>query len=156
MWDGGLDAEAIRDIRRMKARIEAERIPSGEDPDFHLKLGRGSLSDIEFTAQLLQLQYGVKATGTLDALRALADSDVLADDDAVTLAEAYQFCERVRNRWFLVNSAPGDSLPTQPEPLLWLSRSLDISPSTLREDYRRVTRRARRVVERVFYGLPGR
>ena len=140
----------------MKARIEAERIPSGEDPDFHLKLGRGSLSDVEFTAQLLQLQYDVKATGTLDALRALADSDVLVDDDAVTLADAYQYCERVRDRWFLVNSAPGDSLPTQPEPLLWLSRSLDVSPSTLREDYRRVTRRARRVVERVFYGLPGR
>jgi glutamate-ammonia-ligase adenylyltransferase len=156
VWDGGLDAEAIRDIRRMKARIEAERIPPGEDPDFHLKLGRGSLSDVEFTAQMLQLQYGVKATGTLDALRALADSDVMAVDDAEVLAVAYEFCERVRNRWFLVNSAPGDSLPTQPEPLLWLSRSLDTTPGNLREDYRRVTRRARRVVERVFYGLPVR
>ena len=77
VWDGGLDAEAIRDIRRMKARIESERIPPGEDPDFHLKLGRGSLSDVEFTAQMLQLQYGVKATGTLDALRALAAGDVM-------------------------------------------------------------------------------
>ncbi len=156
VWDGGLDAEAIRDIRRMKARIESERIPMGEDPDFHLKLGRGSLSDIEFTAQLLQLQYGVKATGTLDALRALCDSDVMTVEDAEVLAVAYAFCERVRNRWFLVNSAPGDSLPTQPEPLLWLSRSLDTTPGNLREDYRRVTRRARRVVERVFYGLPVR
>jgi [glutamine synthetase] adenylyltransferase / [glutamine synthetase]-adenylyl-L-tyrosine phosphorylase len=156
VWDGGLDAEAIREIRRMKARIESERIPTGEDPDFHLKLGRGSLSDIEFTAQMLQLQYGVKATGTLDALRALADSDVMADDDAGVLAVAYEFCEKVRNRWFLVNSAPGDSLPTQPEPLLWLSRSLDTTPGELREDYRRVTRRARKVVERVFYGLPVR
>jgi glutamate-ammonia-ligase adenylyltransferase len=156
VWDSGLDTEAIREIRRMKARIEAERIPPGEDPDFHLKLGRGSLSDVEFTVQLLQLQYGVKATGTLDALRALADSDVMAADDASVLAEAYQFCERVRNRWFLVNSAPGDSLPTQPEPLLWLSRSLDTTPGSLREDYRRVTRRARRGGERVFYGLPVR
>jgi len=156
VWDRGLDAEAIRDIRRMKARIESERIPPGEDPDFHLKLGRGSLSDVEFTVQMLQLQYGVKATGTLDALRALADSDVMTVGDAEVLAVAYEFCERVRNRWFLVNSAPGDSLPTQPEPLLWLSRSLDTTPGNLREDYRRVTRRARRVVERVFYGLPVR
>ncbi len=156
VWDGGLDAEAIREIRRMKARIESERIPPGEDPDFHLKLGRGSLSDIEFTAQMLQLQYGVKATGTLDALRALAESSVMAVEDAEVLAVAYEFCERVRNRWFLVNSAPGDSLPSQPEPLLWLSRSLDTTPGNLREDYRRVTRRARRVVERVFYGLPVR
>jgi glutamate-ammonia-ligase adenylyltransferase len=156
VWDGGLDAEAIREIRRMKARIESERIPPGEDPDFHLKLGRGSLSDVEFTAQMLQLQYGVKATGTLDALRALAESSVMAVEDADVLAIAYEFCERVRNRWFLVNSAPGDSLPSQPEPLLWLSRSLDTTPGDLREDYRRVTRRSRRVVERVFYGLPVR
>ena len=68
MWDDGLTADDVREIRRMKARIESERIPSGEDPEFHLKLGRGSLSDIEFTAQLLQLQYGIKATGTVDAL----------------------------------------------------------------------------------------
>jgi glutamate-ammonia-ligase adenylyltransferase len=153
VWDNGLTAEEIREIRRMKARIEAERIPPGEDADFHLKLGRGSLSDIEFTAQLLQLQYGVRATGTLDALRALGDSDVLTAEDTTTLSEAYAFCEQVRNRWFLVNSAPGDSLPAQPESLLWLSRALDTSPAGLREEYRRVTRRARKVVERVFYGL---
>ena len=153
VWDGGLDADAIREIRRMKARIESERIPPGEDPDFHLKLGRGSLSDVEFTVQLLQLQYGVKATGTLQGLHQLAQSDVIARDDAEVLGEAYRFCERVRNRWFLVNSAPGDSLPTQPEPLAWLARSLDTSPGRLRDDYRRVTRRARKVVERVFYGV---
>jgi glutamate-ammonia-ligase adenylyltransferase len=137
----------------MKARIEAERIPMGEDPDFHLKLGRGSLSDIEFTAQMLQLQFDVKATGTLGALNALAASDVLSLEDAATLAEAYEFCEMVRNRWFLVNSAPSDSLPMQPEPLLWLSRALETSSGELREHYRRVTRRSRKVVERVFYGL---
>lgn len=154
VWGAGLSAEAIRDIRRMKARIETERIPLGEDPDFHLKLGRGSLSDIEFTAQMLQLQYDVRATGTIDALRALSDRDVLDPDDAEVLVESYEFCERVRNRWFLVNSAPGDSLPSQPESLLWLARALDTEPSELREHYRRVTRRARAVVERVFYGLP--
>ncbi len=153
VWGNGLSADEIRDIRRMKARIETERIPPGEDPDFHLKLGRGSLSDIEFTAQMLQLQYDIKATGTLGALHALAASDVLAADDAAVLAEAYEFCEMVRNRWFLVNSAPSDSLPMQPEPLLWLSRALGTSSGELREHYRRVTRRSRRVVERVFYGL---
>ena len=156
VWGPGLSAEGIRDIRRMKARIEAERIPMGEDPDFHLKLGRGSLSDIEFTVQLLQLQYDVKATGTIDGLRALAQGDVLDPEDAAILAEAYEFCERVRNRWFLVNSAPSDSMPTQPESALWLARSLDTEPGALREHYRRVTRRSRSVVERVFYGLPSK
>ena len=156
VWGSGLTVEQIRDIRRMKARIETERIPIGEDPDFHLKLGRGSLSDIEFTAQLLQLQYDVRATGTIDALHSLSDRDVLDPDDAAILVESYEFCEKVRNRWYLVNSAPGDSLPTQPESLLWLARALDTDPSELREQYRRVTRRARAVVERVFYGLPAK
>lgn len=154
VWGPGLSAEGIRDIRRMKARIEAERIPIGEDPDFHLKLGRGSLSDIEFTTQMLQLQFDVRATGTLAALQALAKQDVLAHEDAEILIEAYSFCEQVRNRWFLVNSAPGDSLPTQPESLLWLARAMETEPGSLRQHYRRVTRRARSVVERVFYGLP--
>jgi len=154
IWRGGLTADQMRDIRRMKARIEAERIPPGEDPEFHLKLGPGSLSDVEFAAQMLQLQYGVRATGTLDALRALRDADVLIPDDAEVLGEAYEFCERVRNRWFLVNSGPGDALPSRAEEQVWLSRSLDTTPGGLRDHYRRVTRRSRKVVERVFYGLP--
>jgi glutamate-ammonia-ligase adenylyltransferase len=154
VWRPGLSAEGIRDIRRMKARIETERIPIGEDADYHLKLGRGSLSDIEFTTQMLQLQYDVRATGTIDGLRALREADVLDTEDAAILTEAYEFCEQVRNRWYLVNSAPGDSLPSQPESLLWLARSLDTHTGELREQYKRVTRRARAVVERVFYGFP--
>ncbi|WP_334141910.1 bifunctional [glutamine synthetase] adenylyltransferase/[glutamine synthetase]-adenylyl-L-tyrosine phosphorylase [Rhabdothermincola sp.] len=155
VWGTGLTPDEVLEIRRMKARVENERIPPGEDPLFHLKLGRGSLSDVEFTAQMLQLRSGVRATGTLPALAALERADVLDGSDADVLAEAYRYCGEVRNRWFLVNSAPSDSLPTQPEPLRWLARSLDTTPTELRERYRRVTRRARRVVERVFYGQQG-
>ena len=156
VWGRGLSETERREIRLMKARIESERIPIGEDPDFHLKLGRGSLSDIEFTAQLLQLEHDVRAPGTLAGLAALNDIGAIDPADAAVLVEAFEFCEKVRNRWFLVNSAPGDSLPTQPEPMLWLARSLETDPATLRADYRRVTRRARAVVDRVFYGRPGR
>ena len=152
VWDKGLNAEETREIRRMKARIEHERIPTGEDPAFHLKLGRGSLSDIEFTVQLLQLRHGLRAPGTVAALELLAEEGRLDPADAAALLESYRFCERTRNRWFLVNSAPGDSMPTDPAEQLWLARSLDMTTGELREEYRRVTRRARRVVERVFYG----
>ncbi len=152
VWDGGLSAEDTREIRRLKARVERERIPAGEDPAFHLKLGRGSLSDIEFTAQLLQLRHGVTGTSTVAALESLTATRVLDRTDADILIEAYRFCEGTRNRWYLVNSSPGDALPGQPNELLWLARSLGTTPTELREHYRRVTRRARRVVERVFYG----
>jgi len=142
----------LREIRRMKARIERERMPAGEDPQFHLKLGRGSLSDIEFTAQLLQLRHGVRATGTMAALDALAAAGVLAEEDRAVLAAAYRFCERTRNRWFLVKGSPGDALPSQGDQLAKLARSLGTTGGELRETYRRVTRRARQVVERLFYG----
>jgi len=148
----GLSAEEVREIRRMKARIEKERLPAGEDARFHLKLGRGSLSDIEWTTQLLQLVHGVRGTGTVEALEALRDAGHLAEDDATTLLETYEFLEHTRNRLSLVNSAPGDALPSQPEPLTWLARSLDSNAAELREQYRRMTRRSRRIVERLFYG----
>ena len=151
VWQPMTDDD-VREIRRMKARIERERIPAGDDPQFHLKLGRGSLSDIEFTAQLLQLQHGVHAAGTMAALDALAAAGALDTEDRATLAAAYRFCERTRNRWYLVKGSPGDALPTQGDQLARLARSLGSTGGELREQYRRVTRRARQVVERVFYG----
>jgi glutamate-ammonia-ligase adenylyltransferase len=147
-----LEEEDRRDVRRMKARIEAERIPAGEDPAFHLKLGPGALADVEFCAQLLQLDAGVRAQGTLDAVTKLAAGGHLDDEEAVILSEAYRFCERTRDRWFLVRGARADALP-QGDDLARLARSLQTSPQELRDDYRRVTRRARRVVNRRFYGV---
>jgi len=152
LWGRPVTDDHVREIRRMKARIERERIPAGDDPQFHLKLGRGSLSDVEWTAQLLQLRAGVAAPGTMEALRRLAAAGAIGAGDAAVLGEAYRFCEQVRNRWFLVSGAPGDALPSQADQLARLARSCNTTAVGLREEYRRVTRRARRVVERLFYG----
>jgi glutamate-ammonia-ligase adenylyltransferase len=139
-----------REVRRMKVRIERERLGPGDDPEFHLKLGRGSLSDIEFTVQLLQLRHGVAEASTMAALAALEELGHLPPDEAEVLEEAYRFCEGARNRTFLVVGS-GDALPSRPELVTPVARSLGVTVSELREEYRRVTRRARRVVERRFY-----
>ena len=152
VWDRPFTDADIREIRRTKARVEGERLPADEDPQFHLKLGRGSLADIEWTAQLLQLTHRVRATGTLQALDALVDVGAMSSDDARTLATSYRFCEQTRNRLFLVRGSAGDALPSTGHHLSTLARSLDTTPSGLREEYRRLTRRARRVVERLFWG----
>jgi glutamate-ammonia-ligase adenylyltransferase len=149
-----------REIRRMKARIERERIPPGEDPHFHLKLGRGSLSDVEFTVQLEQLEHGgshpgVRATATLQALDALTGIGAIDPDDAAVLRSAYELCERARNYRYLLTGTPGDALPgdrAEADALARLMGYLERPQQALREEYRRVTRRARAVVERVFYG----
>jgi glutamate-ammonia-ligase adenylyltransferase len=146
----------------MKARIERERIPPGEDPQFHLKLGRGSLSDVEFLVQLLQLRHGgrddeLRAPGTVDALARLRAAGLLGDDDAGALEAAYRFCERARNARYLQSGSPSDALPSNRSEIAKLGLLLGYvhEPATsLRDDYRRVTRRARRVFEREFYGNP--
>ncbi len=159
VWPEELPPERVRAIRTMKARVERERIPPGEDPDFHLKLGPGGLVDVEFTTQLLQQRHGGTMTSlrdpaTLGALRAAAVAGLLPAPEVTALEEAYRFCTRARNRLFLQSGQGQDSLPTDPEEAIRLGLSLgflDAPRASLREDYRRLTRRARRVVERRFY-----
>ena len=144
-----------REIRRMKARIERERIPRADDPAFHLKLGRGGLADVEWTVQLLQLRHGLFGQqGTLQALAALDQAGHIDDRDAAALRAAYVYCERTRNRLYLVRGATGDALPARPEQLGKLARSLGTTGPELREEYLRVTRRSRDVVQRLFYDAP--
>ncbi|MGZ4688443.1 MAG: bifunctional [glutamine synthetase] adenylyltransferase/[glutamine synthetase]-adenylyl-L-tyrosine phosphorylase [Acidimicrobiia bacterium] len=152
--------QAVQEVRRMKVRIEQERIPTGEDPQFHLKLGRGSLSDVEFAVQLLQLEHGVhhaslRTPETMMALEALVAVDLLDAPDADALRESFEFCSAARNARFLVTGSERESLPTdlaEAERVARLLGYVDRPQTTLRDDYRRVTRHARQVVERVFYG----
>jgi glutamate-ammonia-ligase adenylyltransferase len=158
VWGRPWSEDDVAAIRRLKARMERERMSPREDPQFHLKLGRGSLSDVEWTVQLLQLLHGVTGTGTIDTLEQLGRRGILGSQDIGALRDAYRYCERTRNRWHLVGALPGatppgDALPTESHQLSRLARSLGTTPSALRDDYRRVTRRARRVMERAFYGI---
>ncbi len=140
------------EIRRSKARMERERVPAGDDPKFHLKLGRGSMSDVEWTVQLLQLQHRVPGAGTLEALHRLAGSGIVTGEDATILEQSYRFCAGARNRLTLIRDLPGESLPAPGPVLTTLARSLGSTATGLRNEYARVTRRARRVMERLFYG----
>lgn len=152
--------DAVQEVRRMKVRIEQERIPPGEDPQFHLKLGRGSLSDIEFTVQLLQLLHGahhasLRTPETMLALDVLDAVGLLTPADADALRESFALCSAARNARFLVTDSERESLPSdfaEAERVARLLGYVDRPSATLRDDYRRVTRHARQVVERVFYG----
>jgi len=156
---GGISAEAVREIRRLKARMEAERLPRGADPALHIKLGRGGLSDVEWVAQLLQLRYAhrvpeLRTTRTLEALRAAAAAGLLAPKDEEILAEAWRFASQVRDAIMLVRGRAGDSVPADVRERARVARALGYPPDgseDFLDDYRRATRRARLVVERVFY-----
>jgi glutamate-ammonia-ligase adenylyltransferase len=152
--------DEVQEVRRMKVRIEQERIPPGEDPQFHLKLGRGSLSDIEFTVQLLQLLHGaahesLRTSETMTALEASVAVGLLDPVDGDALRESYELCSEARNARFLVTGSERESLPTdqaEAEHVARIVGYVDRPQASLRDDYRRVTRHARQVVDRVFYG----
>jgi len=157
--DGGIDRAAVREIRRIKARIEAERLPRGADPLSHLKLGRGGLADVEWVVQLLQLQHaharaGLRTTRTLAALAAAADAELVARADADVLATAWRLATRIRDAVMLVRGRPGDSLPTAARERAAVARVLGYragESGRLLDDHRRAARRARAVMERLFY-----
>ena len=157
---GGMGEAAVREVRRIKARVEAERMPRGVDPALHLKLGPGGLADVEWVAQLLQLKHAgavpaLRTTRTLAALHAARDEGLIASQDAEPLAAAWRLAARIRNAVMLVRGRPSDSVPTALPELGAVARLLGYAPDAsqdLVQDYRRAARRARAVMERLFYG----
>jgi glutamate-ammonia-ligase adenylyltransferase len=157
---GGISDSSVREVRRLKARMESERIPRGVDPVLHTKLGPGGLSDAEWVAQLLQLRYAhavpaLRTTRTLGALRAATDESLVSASDSDALAAAWRLAARIRNAVTLVRGRNGDSVPTSQPELGAVARLLGYpadAPHDLVQDYRRATRRARAVMERLFYG----
>jgi glutamate-ammonia-ligase adenylyltransferase len=155
----GLGDDAVREIRRLKARMETERLPRGADPTTHTKIGRGGLSDVEWTVQLLQMRHGwaepgLRTTHTRRALAAAAAEGMVDVEDAAVLDEAWVLATRVRNAVMLVRGRPGDTFPVDGREMAAVARYLGYGPGhvgDLVDDYRRTTRRARAVVERLFY-----
>jgi glutamate-ammonia-ligase adenylyltransferase len=159
----GLTPEQVAEIRRIKARVDSERLPRGADPATHTKLGRGGLADVEWTVQLLQLQHAhelpaLRVTSTTGALAALSAAGRLDTEQANALQASWELASRARNAVFLVRGRPGDQLPRQGLELSGVARACgygpDQDPGQFLDDYRRVTRHARAVVEHVFYDRP--
>ena len=157
----GIGPAAIREIRRIKARVEAERIPRGADRALHLKLGPGGLSDVEWTVQLLQLQHAsaipaLRTTRTGEAMAAAVAANLLPAEDAAALIASWELAARIRNAIVLVGGRPSDTLPTRHTELTAVARLLGYPPGdaaqALEQSYRRAARRARTVMEPLFYG----
>ncbi|WAL64768.1 bifunctional [glutamine synthetase] adenylyltransferase/[glutamine synthetase]-adenylyl-L-tyrosine phosphorylase [Amycolatopsis cynarae] len=158
--DQGLDPARVREVRRMKARVQDERMPKGADPTLHTKLGRGGLADVEWTVQLLQLRHAhavpeLRTTSTPAALAVLAESGYVDAEDAASLTEAWLLATHVRNASMLVRGKAVDQVPSSGRPLAAVARIMgygeETDPGEFLDFYRRTTRRAHAIVERVFY-----
>jgi glutamate-ammonia-ligase adenylyltransferase len=157
---GGISPEAMHEIRRIKARVDAERLPRGADPNTHTKLGRGGLADVEWTVQLLQLRHAhnvpaLHNTSTLETLDAIAAAGLLDDDDVSLLRQAWMTATRARNALVLVRGKPTDQLPGPGRQLNAVAVAAGWGSDDggeFLDNYLRVTRRAKAVVLKVFGG----
>ncbi len=157
---GGVSAEAVQEIRRIKARVDAERLPRGADPNTHTKLGRGGLADIEWTVQLLQLRHAhtlpsLHNTSTLASLDAIGAAELIPEGDVDLLRDAWLTATRARNALVLVRGKPTDQLPGPGRQLnaVALAAGWDTDDGgEFLDNYLRVTRRAKTVVRKVFGG----
>jgi len=156
---GGVSAPAIREIRTLKARMESERLPRGADPKTQFKLGLGGLSDVEWTAQLIQLRHGdefesLRTTGTLAALAAAGEAGLIPAADVEVMAQAWTFASSLRNASVLWRGRPVDALPSDLRDADGIGRIVGRRAGAgdeLAEAYRRLARRARAAVNLNFY-----
>jgi glutamate-ammonia-ligase adenylyltransferase len=158
-YPDSLGREQITEIRRIKARVETERLPRGADPLTHTKLGRGGIADVEWTVQLWQLRFGhsipgLRTTQTLAALSAAVSAGLVTREDAATMSSAWLMASRVRNAITLIRGRAADQLPRHGKELAGVARLLapGTEPGEFLDEYLKVTRRARTVVERLFLG----
>jgi len=156
----GMTPDEVTEIRRIKARVDDERLPRGADPATHFKLGRGGLSDIEWTVQLLQLQYAGELTDlrtprTLEAIRVASQHGFLAEEEAQCLRHTWQFASRARNATVQVRGKPSDQLPRDARERAAVAALLGYAAGSSDEmvnDYLRAARQARGIVDRIFWG----
>ncbi|WP_369799338.1 hypothetical protein [Micromonospora sp. M42] len=152
----GLTREQVIEIRRIKARVETERLPRGADPATHTKLGRGGLADVEWAVQLLQLRYAgripeLRGTRTLDALTAARDAGLLDATDAAELAAGWTLAAEVRDALMLVRGRAGDQLPRHGVELAGVVRLLGREDQgEFLDEYLRTGRHSRTVVQRIL------
>ncbi len=126
--------EQVQQVRRMKARVEHERMPHGADRTRQLKLGRGGLSDVEWLVQLIQLQHahkveGLRTTSTLEALDAAVQANLVVAEDAEVLRDAWLLATKIRGGNVLRGVRQSDLLPTLRDALEAVARWSGYTPA---------------------------
>lgn len=152
--------DQLREVRRIKARVEGERLAQGADPAMHLKLGPGGLSDVEWLVQLIQLQHGaehpeLQTVSTLGALETAVKLGFLASEDAHHLREAWSYASTLRSALKLWSGRSSEILPIDWRDLEGIAGVIGHprdKTSEIVERWRALSRRARVVFEREFFG----
>ena len=125
----GRDGERVRaDLHGMKQRTEEHLRQAGREWG-EVKLGAGSIRDIEFVAQYLQLVHGakhpeVRSRNTLDALDRLFAGEFLTAEDYRVCVEGYIFLRTIEHYLQITDYQQTYTLPNDAAGLTRLAHRL--------------------------------
>ncbi|MBI3909674.1 MAG: hypothetical protein HY320_01915 [Armatimonadetes bacterium] len=150
------------EVRDMRLAVE-RRLEAAGEIEMNVKEGRGTIRDIEFTVQLLQLLFGgerpeLRAANTWEALGRLAEADLLAPEEARTLHAGYDFFRTLEHRLQLSEDLPVRLLPASEGEQYRLARSMGYpTAAVLLADYRKQAAAVRAVADAIYarLGFPG-
>src|SRR6195952_411974 len=118
-----LDYSVIGAIRSLHVQIRQEalrRASMRPDKADDIKLGRGGIREIEFSAQVFQLIRGgqiadLRIRPTLSVLRTAAAQGLIPPAVCAELTEAYLFLRKLEHRLQYRNDAQTHAMPVSPE-----------------------------------------
>ena len=127
-----LDFGVISAIRSLHLQIRQEaqrRASMRPDKADDIKLGRGGIREIEFSAQVFQLirggqDAGLRVRPTLAVLRHAATHGLIAPVVCVGLSQAYRFLRELEHRLQYRNDAQTHAMPVDPDERAALAHSM--------------------------------
>jgi glutamate-ammonia-ligase adenylyltransferase len=122
----------LEDVRDVKRAID-RRVDQAGERENNVKEGRGTIREIEFAVQLLQLLFGgerpdLRARDTLTALARLTAAGLLTQEEAATLGDQYRFFRSVEHRLQLMSDLPTRRIPDDPGERRKLARRMGYPP----------------------------
>jgi glutamate-ammonia-ligase adenylyltransferase len=132
VWRRAVEPGIVQEMASMLARARAEAGPRERDD---LKIGPGGIREVEFFTQSLQLVWGgrvprVRGTNTIDALRRLRSRGFVSEREQAELSDAYLFLRRLEHRVQFATGVQTHALPSDPDLLGRIARSLSYDDAT--------------------------
>ncbi|QDT96172.1 [protein-PII] uridylyltransferase family protein [Gimesia aquarii] len=151
------DQEAVRkNALEMKQRIEKELKKKGKNWG-EVKSGKGSIRDVEFTTQYLQMSNGadypaVRSINTLDGLVRLVDHGLIQADEYQHLTSGYVFFRKIEHALQLMHYNQEHLMPTDERELAYLARRLDFRDGQqLVQFYEQHRKAVRKIYKKYIY-----
>ncbi len=149
-----VDAEEVRkNVLKMKRQIEGTLKKQGRSWG-EVKGGKGSIRDVEFVTQYLQLSQGmhhpqIRSINTSDGLIRLAEHNLIQADEYRQLSSGYIFLRIIEHALQLTHYKAIHHIPKEPRELSYLARKLDFPDSnTFLSYYENHSKKIRKVFEK--------